>query len=77
MALVSLRPACLYRGHYSSADVSAAVRRGQWGYDLLASPFPSTSLAVRVQVLLEWSKEKYEYQFSIYADNIAGKSYET
>ena len=29
-----------------------------------------------VQVLLEWSKEKYEYQFSIYADNIAGKSYE-
>lgn len=28
------------------------------------------------QVLLQWSKEKYEYQFSIYADNIAGKSYE-
>ena len=31
---------------------------------------------VCVQVLLEWSKEKYDYQFSIYADNIAGKSYE-
>lgn len=32
--------------------------------------------AAHGQVLLEWSKEKYEYQFSIYADNIAGKSYE-
>ena len=29
-----------------------------------------------LQVLLEWSKERYEYQFSIYADNVMGKSYE-
>lgn len=28
------------------------------------------------QVFLEWSKEKYAAQFSIYADNLAGKSYE-
>ena len=37
---------------------------------------PSSLSLWPVQVLLEWSKEKYEYQFSIYADNIAGKSYE-
>lgn len=28
------------------------------------------------QVFLEWSKERYTVQFSIYADNVAGKSYE-
>ena len=27
-------------------------------------------------MFLEWSKERYEAQFSIYADNLAGRSYE-
>ena len=29
-----------------------------------------------MQVLLEWSVEQYEAQFSLYRDNIAGKSFE-
>ena len=29
-----------------------------------------------IQVLLEWSKERYSAQFSVYHDNIAGRSFE-
>ncbi len=35
-----------------------------------------TDLPPCPQVLLEWSKEKYAVQFSVYADNIAQRSYE-
>lgn len=40
--------------------------------DISCSPSPP-----HPQVLLEWSKEKYAVQFSIYADNILSKSYES
>jgi len=29
-----------------------------------------------MQVLLEWSIDQYEVQFSLYRDNIAGRSFE-
>ncbi len=41
----------------------------------LVSPSPSFCCSTS-QVLLEWSKERYAVQFSIYADNIAGRSFE-
>ncbi len=37
-------------------------------YLILLQPFP--------QAFLEWSKERYTVRFSIYADNIVGKSFE-
>ena len=43
----------------------------------LASPEPNPLMEHTLQVLIEWSKERYAVQFSIYADNIASRSFET
>ena len=73
MAVVTLRTASVYRGNDPTAGVSTAIRGGEClSVRRTAIPCDRPPL----QVLLTWSKEKYEYQFSIYADNIAGKSFE-
>lgn len=33
-------------------------------------------LCMQLQVLLEWSKERYAARFTVYGDNIGGRSYE-
>ena len=36
----------------------------------------SSLLSLQLQVLLEWSKERYAARFTVYGDNIGGRSYE-
>ena len=55
---------------FQFGEVSNIVKEGNKSDTSHTYDLPPT------QVLLEWSKERYAAQFSVYHDNIAGKSFE-
>ena len=85
LALHAVWTPALRAGKLTSSHFCPPVWRGELLLAALALIPPLAAHATETmpscdrdlpQVLLEWSKERYEAQFSIYADNIAGISYE-
>lgn len=77
MAFFALRPDHMRCWNIFGSRVGPAIWRGkQLASHRAWRPSYATTCVHVVQVFLEWSKESYAAQFSIYHDNIATKSYE-
>lgn len=74
VAVLQVWTACVCGGNSPGDHICPAIWRGRAIKEITV--YLTLLASLDSQVFLEWSKERYTVQFSIYADNVAGKSYE-